>query len=737
MGRLTIFNRKINLASDDLYFGAAYAFLLHLIWLTSIAISYAFIRQDCQLALSLQYYALLLLILLSTSLPLDACILVLSMMGTVANKGPRRYVGLLVHVGLTLGAAELILHMCGLYVAFGPNKLKPDLEGCSIPLPVSTIRLVQMVAIWGFSAQGVWYIILVFFFYGSNAKGRSVNSLEKSVRVWQRRLEFCCNGRADAAQADSKDLLKQLASELAEYFHDVDWAPSDLALGLILLKREQKLVTEIRQARRLILEQPAGFSIPTLESSDMLVELARANQEDVQRREERAVLMRGWIAAARSNSARSSDTSTSNNIVQSSNTGLPSLPPPLLLRASRSDSPSRQSFVGSPHSQSHSQSQSQAHQWRRLSITASPLLDQQYQRQQALQKTSPLVSSIDPSTPTPTPTPEEFLAANIPTGTENSTNLIIRQGDTNNINNNSNNPHDQFQSPDATEWAAIMNSPSLSPGALRVLDLSRKVDQMDVAERQMISEGQAQSLSDSQDLPSENLDVSVSQKNFGTTSSPLSSPKNTSTSSPPSPENIATSLSPPSPENLTTSSSPPTSLVEDSHVIVAVGEASIKEPTQPVSLHITPSIVSEGLSEVNPSSLYPLLIATQPLPPLADASPTTPGPSSPVSPTSSASSSPTKRNNRMSKFLGSRQSIPMMRKRDMDQKQEQQSDTPQLLKSFSPHGSAPVLTPLGNNLQNQPGSKFRPWWSRKKAQNGAPQTTQEKKQDGVGDTRRN
>ena len=40
-----------------------------------------------------------------------------------------------------------------------------------------------------------------------------------------------------AAPLDSKDILRELAKELAVFFKDVDWAPSDVAVGLILLKR--------------------------------------------------------------------------------------------------------------------------------------------------------------------------------------------------------------------------------------------------------------------------------------------------------------------------------------------------------------------------------------------------------------------------------------------------------------------------------------------------------------------
>ncbi|KAI9357298.1 hypothetical protein DFJ73DRAFT_758306 [Zopfochytrium polystomum] len=139
-----------------------------------------------------------------------------------------------------------------------------------------------MVVIWGFSALVVWFLILGFFLYGSYHKTKT--NRDKTIKVWQRRLQLCCFGH-DSHITDSKDVLKDVAAELADYFKDVDWAPTDLAVGLILLKREQKRVTEIRQARRLIVEKPAGFLIPTVDSTDTLTELALVSREGLRRRE--------------------------------------------------------------------------------------------------------------------------------------------------------------------------------------------------------------------------------------------------------------------------------------------------------------------------------------------------------------------------------------------------------------------------------------------------------------------
>ncbi|KAI9340688.1 hypothetical protein DFJ73DRAFT_554383 [Zopfochytrium polystomum] len=245
---------------------------------------------------------------------MDVIILLLSMSGTMANKGPRRFISPFVHMSTILAAVELFLECYGIIVVFGPRKLTPTTPDCEIELPYSTVTLLQMVVIWSFSALVIYFIILSFFFFGSNHKTKF--NRDKTVRAWQRRLELCCIGTVPHV-ADSKDVLREVASELADYFQDVQWAPTDVAAGLILLKREQKRITEIRQARRLIIEKPVGFSIPTVDSSDTLSELALVNQEGLRRRE-LAVSSRMTIATMTSSQIVSPHTALSGDTGQAS-----------------------------------------------------------------------------------------------------------------------------------------------------------------------------------------------------------------------------------------------------------------------------------------------------------------------------------------------------------------------------------------------------------------------------------
>jgi hypothetical protein len=155
-------------------------------------------------------------------------------------------------------------------VAFGPHPITQNTDDCTSTVNSTYITLIKMVAAWSFIALTFWFIVFAIIILSSSSK--SAAKMEKYISKWQQWLEFCCI-QGMGHKLDSKEVLKDIARELGTFFHDVDWAPSDLLVAVILLKREQKKITEIRQARRLIVEQPQGFSIPVVDSKEALHEL--------------------------------------------------------------------------------------------------------------------------------------------------------------------------------------------------------------------------------------------------------------------------------------------------------------------------------------------------------------------------------------------------------------------------------------------------------------------------------
>ncbi|KAI8844567.1 hypothetical protein BJ741DRAFT_588754 [Chytriomyces cf. hyalinus JEL632] len=286
MGRLAIFNRRIALAPDDVYIPASYGLILHSVWLASTAVVFAVIRSDCNVHSVLTNFIWVQLVTLCIEVPLDMTMITLSMSGTVARKGLRRYVGGFVQFSFCVLLFELALNCYGIFVTFGPaNYLAPnDDASCTKPFDSSSATLMRMVVLWSFLAIVFYFLGLAIFLYGSDSK--SGTKMDSYMKIWQQRLNMFVG---TGGLVDS-DVLRDVAGELATYFKDFDWAPSDVAVGLLLLKREQKKITEIRQARRLIIEQPDGFMIPELQSQKIREEL-----EVVQKEEDATSKRIAWI----------------------------------------------------------------------------------------------------------------------------------------------------------------------------------------------------------------------------------------------------------------------------------------------------------------------------------------------------------------------------------------------------------------------------------------------------------
>ncbi|KAI9203526.1 uncharacterized protein BJ171DRAFT_145313 [Polychytrium aggregatum] len=253
MGRLVVFNRRIDLAGDDLYVPAFYGVMLHTIWITLIAIVYYFLhsdefRQNCQVAEQPLYFVWIYLINLSVELPLEILILVLSMMGTVANKGPRRWLSPLVHIHFFVLMCEYAILWWGVFVISTKVVCTRPNTGQKFSNSVANV-MVNLVVIWGILALSFYLFFFMLFMLGSKTKKRA--AFDKYLDLWKRRFElFCGTLGTPEILKNGKDTLADLSKQMADYFHDVDWSPSDILVGLILLKREQKRVQRRREATK-------------------------------------------------------------------------------------------------------------------------------------------------------------------------------------------------------------------------------------------------------------------------------------------------------------------------------------------------------------------------------------------------------------------------------------------------------------------------------------------------------
>jgi Lipase (class 3) len=76
------------------------------------------------------------------------------------------------------------------------------------------------------------------------------SDVTKYLELWVRRIEYLIGGQ----KVTNQNIIMDVAKELADFFKDLedDWAPTDIGCGLILLKREQKMVRESLEVQKLI-----------------------------------------------------------------------------------------------------------------------------------------------------------------------------------------------------------------------------------------------------------------------------------------------------------------------------------------------------------------------------------------------------------------------------------------------------------------------------------------------------
>ncbi|KAJ3226264.1 hypothetical protein HK099_005261 [Clydaea vesicula] len=205
------------------------------------------------------------IILLCVLVPMELLTAILSMSGTIASKGPRKYVAPLIHGHIILLFAELILHSFGFYAIYGTNSLytvKDD--NCKVSAK-SQLNLLYLVVYFSFITLFLWLTVLMGLLYLSRKKNKVAN-FHKFQELWKNRLRwlvYYCKkftGFDANLTANSNDVISDVAGVLADYFLDVDWTPSDIAAGLILLKRKQKSKAEELYERTRMEAMKAGIA---------------------------------------------------------------------------------------------------------------------------------------------------------------------------------------------------------------------------------------------------------------------------------------------------------------------------------------------------------------------------------------------------------------------------------------------------------------------------------------------
>ncbi|KAK6187867.1 hypothetical protein SNE40_005799 [Patella caerulea] len=241
MPGLVMFRRRWSVGSDDFVYPNFLEIILRLAWLIAISVVFCINRDNftCQDANLLKIYYIGLLIIQILNIIVAITIMVVSMKGTIAVSEPRSKMALLLYIKLGVLVPECVWVVLGTYWAYGYTYACPEI-------------LVWMVKGAVICSWIVGFIVLVVIFIIFDPMGEyhQKNRLAKRTpegaleyqsdaakKAWERRIKvICC---CVANNQENRDAFIEISKLVADFFVDVDLVPTDIAAGLILVKKQQ------------------------------------------------------------------------------------------------------------------------------------------------------------------------------------------------------------------------------------------------------------------------------------------------------------------------------------------------------------------------------------------------------------------------------------------------------------------------------------------------------------------
>ncbi|CAG7837277.1 unnamed protein product [Allacma fusca] len=238
MPALVAFGRRWQIASDDFVFPGFIDLLVRVSWLIAGCIIFwkHDINLDCPGGNFLRYYLYGNFVVLLSVVFADIALIQNSMAGYIVDQESRKYVVPCLYLRLTFEIPEIGWNIMGTIWVFG------ETLGCEeAPQAVFLIKGL-IICNWVLVVVMIFVIALVFDPHGSSSATLEHAGYErfqtgvwsKNHRVWERRcrLLLCsCTGNDEF----SRDAFKEVGKIMSYLVEDVDFVPSDLAAGLIIL----------------------------------------------------------------------------------------------------------------------------------------------------------------------------------------------------------------------------------------------------------------------------------------------------------------------------------------------------------------------------------------------------------------------------------------------------------------------------------------------------------------------
>ncbi|XP_049824553.1 diacylglycerol lipase-alpha isoform X3 [Aethina tumida] len=270
MPGIVVFRRRWSVGSDDLVVPGAFLFTVHLIWTIILGCVLFLIHFDRSVQCVLLLWCLILvyLVILILSLAVEFAICVVAMRGSILETAQRSSMQYILYLRLTVmfveagwlsaGVAWLIKY----YLDCEIDKAKETVLGMVVFN--WCILLSVLVTVWCTydTAGRSWVKMKQYqrsmreseskFQYkrsGSTRNWRQRKVLRAYEDSWHNRCRFlfCCSSGSDR----NRNSFSDIARIFSDYFRDLDVVPSDVVVGLVLLRKfqkiEQKAIVEQRK----------------------------------------------------------------------------------------------------------------------------------------------------------------------------------------------------------------------------------------------------------------------------------------------------------------------------------------------------------------------------------------------------------------------------------------------------------------------------------------------------------
>ncbi|KAJ3156757.1 hypothetical protein HDU86_003523 [Geranomyces michiganensis] len=238
MPGLVLYKRRWDIASDDLFLPAAWGLGVHTAWLLGSLIVYRRTRSNpdntCTNEAGLETYLIFTVVALFFEIAVELAIAWISLQGTVADDRPRRHMNKAVYAHSTLIILEVIAQILGFRLIWGSNPL-------ACPSSTHTVLIVHLLVYISTAGLLLYGLIVLLLFLRSTPL--NVDSIDHAA-VWHSRLSwmFFSHRRKQNLGGDSGDgdVLADVARVFADFLRDAQTVPSDILVGIVLLRRKQK-----------------------------------------------------------------------------------------------------------------------------------------------------------------------------------------------------------------------------------------------------------------------------------------------------------------------------------------------------------------------------------------------------------------------------------------------------------------------------------------------------------------